>query len=85
MVAVPADKHAPLAAVDRADGPLLGPPPAVPVRTYAAFGTSTRGRKGPLSKRVIVPLVPPPPPPSPATINYDESAITADLGDRRRR
>jgi hypothetical protein len=41
-----------------------------------AFGTSTRGRKGPLSKRVTVPLVPPPPPPSGAAITYDESAIT---------
>ena len=37
---------------DAGDGPLLGPPQTVPQRTYAAFGTSTRGRKGPLSKRV---------------------------------
>jgi fibronectin type 3 domain-containing protein len=48
----------------------------VPVRTYAAFGTSTRGRKGPLSTRVSVPLVPPPPAPSGVTITYDEAAIT---------
>ena len=79
-VHVPTDKTAqpalPAPTETRTDGPLLGPPAAMPVRTYAAFGTSTRGRKGPLSKRVIVPLVPPPPPPSGATIAYDEAAIT---------
>jgi hypothetical protein len=37
---------------------------------------STRGRKGPLSRRVTVPLVPPPPPPSGAAISYDEKAIS---------
>ena len=74
---VPPDKHAPPPPVEtRRDGPLLGPAPAVPVRTYVAFGTSSRGRKGPLSRRVIVPLVPPPPPPSGAAIAYDETVIT---------
>ena len=76
-VSVPPDRDAPLPPVEtRADAPLLGPPGGLPVRTYAAFGTSTRGRKGPLSKRVAVPLVAPPPPPSGATIAYDEAAIT---------
>jgi hypothetical protein len=76
-VAVPRDKNAPAPPRDaRADAPLLGPPQTVPLRTYAAFGTSTRGRKGPLSKRVTVPLVPPPPPPSGAMWTYDETAIT---------
>ena len=76
-VAVPPDKNAPAApAAARTGAPLLGPPPTVPVRTYVAFGTSTRGRKGPLSKRVTVPLVPPPPPPSGAAIKYDETAIS---------
>lgn len=75
--ALPADKNAPSESVGAApDAPLLGPPAAVPVRTYAAFGTSTRGRKGPLSSRVTVPLVPPPPPPAGATITYDEAAMT---------
>ena len=74
---VPRDKRAPTPRVDaRADGPLLGPPTTVPVRTYAAFGLSTRGRKGPLSKRIIVPLVPPPPPPSGAAMTYDETHVT---------
>ena len=79
-VHVPPDKTAlpapPAPTETRTDGPLLGPPAAIPVRTYAAFGTSTRGRKGPLSQRVIVPLVPPPSSPSGATIAYDEAAIT---------
>jgi hypothetical protein len=75
-VTVPPDKNAPAAPAPRSDAPLLGPPVAVPVRTYVALGTSTRGRKGPLSKRVVVPLVPPPPPPSGAAFTYDERAIT---------
>ena len=76
-VDVPRDKNAPAAPKEtRTDAPLLGPPTAVPVRTYAVFGTSARGRKGPLSKRVAVPLVPPPPPPPGATITYDETTIT---------
>jgi len=75
-VVVPADKHAPPAPSEaRSGSPLLGPQ-AVPVRTYIAFGKSTRGRKGPLSKRISVPLVPPPPPPSGAKIIYNETAIT---------
>jgi hypothetical protein len=56
--------------------PLLGPATAVPSRTYVGVGISTRGRKGPLSKRVSVPLVPPPPPPGKPTITYDEKAVT---------
>ena len=76
-VTVPPDKNAPAAASGgRVDAPLLGPPEAVPVRTYVALGLSTRGRKGPVSTRVTVPLVPPPPPPSDAAIAYDETAIT---------
>ena len=75
-VAVPADRNAPPPVASRIDGPLLGPPPAVPVRTYAAFGISKRGRKGPLSQRVTVPLVPPPPPPTATAMSYDENAIT---------
>jgi hypothetical protein len=75
-VTVPPDKNAPAAPAPRTDAPLLGPPAAVPVRTYVVFGTSTRGRKGPLSKRVVVPLVLPPPPPSGADFTYDERAVT---------
>jgi hypothetical protein len=39
-------------------------------------GINTKGRKGPLSRRVRVPLVPPPRPPVTTTITYDEKTIT---------
>jgi hypothetical protein len=56
--------------------PLTGPLTVPPSRTYVGVGISTRGKKGPLSKRVTVPLVPPPPVPGQPTITYDEKAIT---------
>jgi len=56
--------------------PLMGPLQVPASRTYVGVGISTRGRKGPLSRRVTVPLVPPPPPPDKPTITYDEKAIT---------
>jgi len=58
-------------------GPLLGPvSPGVRSRTYVAVGINTHGKKGPASRRVAVPLVPPPPPPPAPTVTYDETAIT---------
>jgi hypothetical protein len=79
-IAVPKDPQAPAAAsapeTETDSRPLLGPTTALPSRTYAAVGVSTRGKRGPLSRRVLVPLVPPPPKPAPATITYDETAIT---------
>jgi hypothetical protein len=56
-------------------GPLVGVPASAPATIYAAVGLNKRGRKGPLSKRIAVPLVPPPRTPSPPTISYDETAI----------
>jgi predicted small lipoprotein YifL len=44
-------------------------------RAYVAVGVSSRDRKGPFSKTVQVPLVPPPPVPGPAKLIYDERAI----------
>src|SRR5439155_24729965 len=77
---VPKDPQAPNqpapAADDDTPRPLLGPTGAVATRTYAAVGISTRGRKGPVSRRTVVPLVPPPPPPGRPAIAYDETAIT---------
>jgi hypothetical protein len=49
-------------------------PPAV--RTYVGVGITTRGRRGPLSRRVAVPLVPSPPPPSTPDVTYTETAVT---------
>ena len=45
-------------------------------RTYVAVGVSKRGRKGPPSKRIDVPLVPPPAPPSVVKVEYSEKEIT---------
>src|SRR5262249_31311843 len=56
--------------------PLLGAPPTPPLRTYVAVGIARNGRKGPMSKRIGVPLVAPPPAPSAAAIDYTERAIT---------
>jgi hypothetical protein len=79
-VDVPRDQLAPAQApppeTDEGPRPLLGPSAAVPTRTYVAVGVSTRGRKGPLSRRTVIPLVPPPPPPDEPTITYTETAIT---------
>ena len=63
-------------AADDAPRPLVGPPPSGVSRVYAALGTSTRGRRGPLSQRIVVPLVPPPPPPQAPAITYTESEVT---------
>jgi predicted small lipoprotein YifL len=59
-----------------AAGPLLPPPAALPTRVYVAVGVTTRGRRGPLSKRASVPLVAPPPAPPSPTIVYDERTVT---------
>jgi hypothetical protein len=57
--------------------PLVGPSiTTVPSRTYIGVGINKSGRKGPLSKRVAVPLVPPPPAPTMLNVTYDESAVT---------
>jgi hypothetical protein len=77
-VDVPKDKkdsHA-AATAENPRGPLLPAPMTATARTYAAFGVSTRGRKGPLSKRIVVPLVPPPPAPTVPAVAYDEKAVT---------
>ncbi len=59
---------------EQGTGPLVGAPVSAPLRTYAAVGVTTRGKKGPLSKRVTVPLFPPPPPPaSSLKFTYDET------------
>ncbi len=58
------------------EGPLVGPRiGAQPTRTYVSVGITTRGRKGALSKRVTVPLVPPPPPPQKLEVAYTEKAV----------
>lgn len=61
---------------DAVDRPLPGPPREVPWRIFMAVGVNTKGKNGPPSARMIVPLVPPPAAPADATIAYDEKAIT---------
>ena len=68
-----------LSSVKRVDpagsAPLAGPPSAVPSRMYVAVGVNKSGRRGPLSKRVAVPLIAPPPPGSQPDVTYDEHSI----------
>ena len=74
IVELPANPLAPKTA-DEPPRPLLGPFGDPPTRTYAAVGLSKRGKRGPMSRRVAVPLAPPPPPPGAPSITYDERAI----------
>jgi len=56
--------------------PLFGPPLSAASTLYVIVGINTDGRKGPLSRRIHVPLVAPPMPPAATTIAYDETTIT---------
>jgi hypothetical protein len=66
--AAPVDVDAPI--------PLVGPPSALLTRTYVSVGINKSGRKGPVSRRVSVPLVNPPDPPGALEVTYTETAIT---------
>ena len=67
----------PAATVDtNTSRPLLGPPPTAASRTYVSVGVNKRGRKGPVSERVAVPLVLPPGRPASPLVSYDEATIT---------
>jgi len=67
----------PASTVDsKASRPLLGPPVNPVSRTYVSVGINKRGRRGPVSRRVAIPLVPPPPRPPTPSVNYDETTIT---------
>jgi hypothetical protein len=57
------------------DVPAAAPATAT-VRSYVGVGITTRGRRGPSSGRVAVPLVPSPSPPSPPEVTYTETAVT---------
>jgi hypothetical protein len=63
------------------NGPLVGPPLSPPVRLYLAMGFDKHGRRGPVSKRVNVPLTPPPARAPEPRVTYDESAITVTWPD----
>ena len=56
--------------------PLVSPPtPDPPIRSYVAFGVSSRDRVGEPSNLVDVPLVTPPPPPGPPAVSYGAGSI----------
>jgi len=63
------------AAVDAGNAPLVPLQRGPLTRAYVAVGVSTRDRKGPFSKAIQVPLVPPPPAPGEPKVTYDETAI----------
>jgi hypothetical protein len=56
--------------------PLGGAPEEVPTRAYYVLGITARNRRGPLTKAVTVPLVPPPAAPGAPTVTFNETAIT---------
>ena len=56
--------------------PLIGPPPEPLARVYAVVGVSTRGKPGPLSRRVSAPLVEAPPAPGQPALTYTETEVT---------
>lgn len=51
-------------------------PPTVVTRVYVMRGVSRKGRPGPPSTRVVVPLVPAPAPPAGVTATFSEAAVT---------
>ena len=57
-------------------GPVAGPADRTPSRYYAVAGRSRRGRPGPLSPRVAVPLGILPPTPEAPLVTYDEQRLT---------
>jgi len=59
-----------------ADRVLLAPSPEALSRVYAGVGIATNGRKGIVSKRVVVPLTPPPPALFQKSMSSTEKAIT---------
>ncbi len=76
-IELPKDRRKTPAAGAVAAAPILvGPPASVPWRIYMLFGLNKSGRKGPSSKRLIVPLVPAPSAPPSPQIAYDENTIT---------
>jgi hypothetical protein len=63
------------------DVPLVGAPLTPPVRLYLALGVNKRGRQGPVSKRVNVPLMPAPARGPEPLVAYDESSITVSWSE----
>ena len=56
--------------------PLVGPPLTPPLRQFFAVGFNNRGRRGPISRRVAIPLIEAPATPPAVDVTYNESTIT---------
>lgn len=56
--------------------PAVPAQPTGPVRVYLLRGVTRKGRPGPPSARLTIPLAPPPPPPGAATATFTERAVT---------
>ena len=65
-----------LRAVTGINASALPGPPLASARTYVGVSIDTRGRMGPVSRRVSIPIVAAPPPPSAASVAYTETAVT---------
>ncbi len=74
---VPPRKGAsPVDTIKKGEGPLLGPSMVASSRLYVGVGINKKGRHGPLSRKIAVPLVDPPPAPPAPVVSYDAAAIT---------
>jgi predicted small lipoprotein YifL len=62
-------------------GPVWGPVERVPERHYAVAGRSRRGKLGPLSRRVAIPLGTLPPAPGAPQVTYDEQRLTGSWAE----
>jgi predicted small lipoprotein YifL len=67
-------------AVARVGEKLMPSAAAAESRTYVGVGITTKGRQGPMSKRVAVPLGPAPPAPTSLRVTYTESSIAITWG-----
>jgi predicted small lipoprotein YifL len=74
--------HAPPAAAakkatsETRPGPLVGPPLTAPTRLYLALAFNQRGHRGPVAKRVSVPLIDPPARAAAPKVTYTEKSLT---------
>jgi nicotinate-nucleotide--dimethylbenzimidazole phosphoribosyltransferase len=74
QVPAPGTQAPPAAAA--AAAALASSSPTHPVRVYLVRGVTRKGRPGPPSARMVVPLVDPPPAPGAGSVTFTESAVT---------
>ena len=67
-----------VAAVSRRPQPFVSLLPLAPIRSYVAFGVSTRNREGPDSAMLAISLVDPPAAPAAPIVSYTSTSIQVD-------